>query len=73
MFFITQYKLMLTQAAVSATEAFAGFGSFANLSMIVCMFCNNLATNSNYGGKKCISRQFDDNLLVNAFDASRHR
>lgn len=43
---------MPTQAAVSAIEAFAGFGSFANLSMIVCMFCNNLATNSNYGGKK---------------------
>lgn len=54
---------MPTQAAVSAIEAFADFGSFANLSMIVCMFCNNLATNSNYGGKKCTSRQFDDNYL----------
>lgn len=61
--FYNQYKLMPTQAAVSAIEAFADFGSFANLSMIVCMFCNNLATNSNYGGKKCTSRQFDDNYL----------
>lgn len=58
---------MPTQAAVSAIEAFADFGSFANLSMIVCMFCNNLATNSNYGGKKCL-----DSLMTTTCDASRH-
>lgn len=59
---------MPTQAAVSAIEAFADFGSFANLSMIVCMFCNNLATNSNYGGKSVLL----DSLMTTTCDASRH-
>lgn len=36
---------------LGAIEAFTGFGSFANLSMIVCMFCNHLATSSDYGKK----------------------